>query len=35
MYIVHINIQVKPDFLEDFKQATLINAESSIKEPGC
>jgi hypothetical protein len=26
---------VKPRFLEDFKQATLINAKSRIREPGC
>ena len=34
MYIVHVHVHVKPEFTEVFKQATLINAKSSFKEPG-
>ena len=34
MFIVHVFVRVKPEKVEDFKQATIENAESSIKEPG-
>jgi len=34
MFIVHVNIRVKPEFLEPFKQATLANARASGQEPG-
>jgi len=34
MIIVHIFIHVKPDKVEEFKEATLENARNSIKEPG-
>ena len=34
MFIVHVNIRVKPEFLEPFKQATLANARASVQEPG-
>jgi autoinducer 2-degrading protein len=34
MFIVHVNIRVKPEFLEHFKQATLANARASVQEPG-
>ena len=34
MYIMHVHIQVKPEHLEEFKQATIINASNSVKEPG-
>ena len=34
MLIVHIQVQVKPEVVEQFKQATLANARESIKEPG-
>ena len=34
MFIVHVNIRVKPEFLESFKQATLANARASVQEPG-
>ena|SRR5579859_4566492 len=34
MLIVHVQVQVKPEFIETFKQATLANARQSIKEPG-
>jgi len=34
MFIVHVNVRVKPEFLEPFKQATLANAHASVQEPG-
>lgn len=34
MFIVHVSIRVKPEFLEPFKQATLANARASVQEPG-
>jgi quinol monooxygenase YgiN len=34
MYIVHVHIRVKPEFLEEFKVASIENARNSLKEPG-
>jgi quinol monooxygenase YgiN len=34
MLIVHVQIHVKPDCLEAFKTATLLNARLSLREPG-
>jgi len=34
MYIVHIQVHVKPDQIEAFKAATLENACNSLQEPG-
>ncbi len=34
MLVVHINVHVKPEFIEAFKQATLANGRESVKEPG-
>ena len=34
MLVVHIQVHVKPEFVEAFKQATLANARESVKEPG-
>lgn len=34
MYIVHVFVKVKPDYIEPFKAATLMNAQASVKEPG-
>ncbi|MCC6802637.1 MAG: antibiotic biosynthesis monooxygenase [Anaerolineae bacterium] len=34
MYIVHVDIHVKADFLDAFREATLENARSSIQEQG-
>ena len=34
MYIVHVHIQVKPEFIEAFKAACLDNARNSLQEPG-
>ena len=34
MLIVHVHVQVKSEFLEIFKAATLENARQSLLEPG-
>ena len=34
MQIVHVNVHVKPESVEAFKQATLENAVNSVKEAG-
>jgi autoinducer 2-degrading protein len=34
MYIVHVHIHVKPEFIEAFKAVSLENARNSIHEPG-
>jgi len=34
MFIVHIQVHIKPEFIEPFKQAALANARASVKEPG-
>lgn len=34
MFVVHINIQVKHEFIEEFKEICIENAKSSVKEPG-
>lgn len=34
MYIVHVHVSVKTQFIEAFKQATIENATNSIKESG-
>ena len=34
MLILHVHIQVKPDYVEAFTAATLANALGSIQEPG-
>jgi quinol monooxygenase YgiN len=34
MPIVHVQVQVKPEYLEAFKAATIENAKNSRKEPG-
>jgi len=34
MFIVHVQVQVKPESVEAFRQATLENARNSIQEPG-
>ncbi|HXT11316.1 MAG TPA: antibiotic biosynthesis monooxygenase [Candidatus Angelobacter sp.] len=31
---MHIHIRVKPEFIDAFKQASLANAQESVKEPG-
>ena len=34
MFIVHVHVQVKPDSIEAFREATLANARNSVLEPG-
>jgi quinol monooxygenase YgiN len=34
MLVVHVNVQVKPDAIEAFRRATLVNASASLEEPG-
>ncbi len=34
MLVVHVHVHVKPEYLEDFLQETIVNARNSIKEPG-
>jgi len=34
LFIVHVQVQVKPDAVEAFRAATLENARHSINEPG-
>jgi autoinducer 2-degrading protein len=34
MFIVHVQIQVKPECVEAFKAATLANARASVQESG-
>jgi quinol monooxygenase YgiN len=34
MQIVHVHVNVKPEFVEAFKQATIENARDSVKEAG-
>ena len=34
MFIVHVHVHVKPELIEDFKQASIENARNSVQEPG-
>ncbi len=34
MLIVHVHAHVKPQFVEQFKEATEVNARHSVREPG-
>jgi len=34
MFIVHVHVHVKPEFVEAFREATLVNARASVQEPG-
>ncbi len=34
MLIVYVHVRVKPESIEDFRQATIENARSSLQEPG-
>ncbi len=33
MVVVHVHVRVKPEFVQEFIAATLINARASVKEP--
>jgi autoinducer 2-degrading protein len=34
MYIVHVHVKVKPEYVEAFRQASLENARNSVLETG-
>lgn len=34
MYIVHVHVHVKPEFVEAFIAASIENAQNSLQEPG-
>jgi len=34
MFIVHVHVHVKPEYVEAFRQATVENARNSVREPG-
>jgi quinol monooxygenase YgiN len=34
MHIVHVFVHVKPEYVEDFKTASLDNAKNSVQESG-
>ena len=34
MFIVHVYVHVKPEFVAAFKEATIENARNSVQEPG-
>lgn len=34
MLVVHVQVRVRPDRVEDFLAATLVNARASLDEPG-
>jgi len=34
MIVVHVFVHVKPERIEDFRQATIENARNSVREPG-
>jgi (4S)-4-hydroxy-5-phosphonooxypentane-2,3-dione isomerase len=34
MHILIVHARIKPEFIDAFKQATILNAENSAKEPG-
>ena len=34
MVIIHVHVHVLPEHIEAFKQATVVNASNSVREPG-
>jgi autoinducer 2-degrading protein len=34
MFVVHVHVHVKPEFVDVFKEATIENARNSVQEPG-
>ncbi len=34
MFIVHVHVHVKPECVDEFRVATLENAQNSVREPG-
>lgn len=35
MHILHVQVHVKADCLDEFQRATIENARQSLQEPGC
>lgn len=34
MLVVHVHVQVKPECVDAFREATIANASASVREPG-
>jgi quinol monooxygenase YgiN len=34
MIVVHVHVHVKPEFIDDFRRASIENARNSVQEPG-
>jgi len=34
MHVIHVHVRVRPDAVEAFREATLVNAAHSLREPG-
>lgn len=34
MFVVHVHVRVKSEYVEAFREATLENARNSVQEPG-
>jgi (4S)-4-hydroxy-5-phosphonooxypentane-2,3-dione isomerase len=34
MHVIHVHVHVRPDAVEAFRKATLVNASHSLREPG-
>lgn len=34
LLVVHVSCHVKPEFVDAFREATLVNARASVQEPG-
>lgn len=34
MFIVHVHVHVKPEFVDTFREASIENASFSVREPG-
>ena len=34
MHIIHVNVHVKPEFVQAFLEASVENARNSVQEPG-
>jgi (4S)-4-hydroxy-5-phosphonooxypentane-2,3-dione isomerase len=34
LLVVHVHVHVKPEHVDAFREATLVNARESVKEPG-
>ena len=35
MFVLHVHLKVKPEFVQAFLEATKDNAQHSVQEPGC